>query len=111
MSKFLGKIESFFKIKERNSSFSKELIGGLTIFLAMLYILPVNAGMLSETGMPFAAVFAATAISAGIASILMGVVANYPIGLASGMGVNAFFTYTAVFSLGFSWEEALAAVF
>lgn len=110
MKGFVEKIESFFKVKERGSTISRELIGGLTIFLAMVYILPVNAGMLSETGMPFAAVFAATAISAGIASILMGVLANYPIGLASGMGVNAFFTYTVCFSLGFSWEEALAAV-
>src|SRR5690554_1538640 len=110
MSKFLEKIDSFFKIKERGSTFSRELLGGLTVFLAMLYILPVNAGMLSETGMPFAAVFAATAIAAGVSSILMGLVANYPIGLASGMGVNAFFTYTVTMSLGFSWEEALAAV-
>ncbi len=110
MSKFLEKIDSFFKIKERGSTFSRELLGGLTVFLAMLYILPVNAGMLSETGMPFAAVFAATAIAAGVSSILMGLVANYPIGLASGMGVNAFFTYTVSMSLGFGWEEALAAV-
>ena len=110
MNNLKNKIESFFKIKERGSSISKEIIGGVTIFLAMLYILPVNAGMLAETGMPMAAVFAATAISAGIATILMGLLANYPIGLASGMGVNAFFTYTVVFGLGFSWEEALAAV-
>ncbi|WP_035345364.1 NCS2 family permease [Haploplasma modicum] len=110
MNNLKNKIESFFKIKERGSSISKEIIGGVTIFLAMLYILPVNAGMLAETGMPIAAVFAATAISAGIATILMGLLANYPIGLASGMGVNAFFTYTVVLGLGFSWEEALAAV-
>lgn len=114
MSNFLGKVSSFFKIKERGSSFSKEILGGITIFLAMIYILPVNAGMLagSENAplMPFAAVFAATAIAAGIASILMGLYANYPIGLASGMGVNAFFTYTVCYGLKFSWEEALAAV-
>lgn len=110
MKGFVEKVESFFKIKERGSSISRELIGGLTIFLAMVYILPVNAGMLSKTGMPFAAVFAATALAAGIASILMGLLANYPIGLASGMGVNAFFTYTVCFTLGFPWEEALAAV-
>ncbi len=110
MKGFLGKVDSFFKISERGSSFTKELLGGLTIFLAMLYILPVNAGMLSETGMSFAAVFAATAITAGLTSILMGLYANYPIALASGMGVNAFFTYTVCFGLGFSWQEALAAV-
>ncbi len=107
---FLAKIDSFFKVKERGSTLSKELIGGVTIFLAMLYILPVNAGILSDAGMSFSAVFAATAIAAGIASILMGLYANYPIGLASGMGVNAFFTYTVCFGIGLSWQEALAAV-
>ena len=103
-------LNSFFKIEERGSTITKEVLGGLTIFLAMVYVLPVNAGMLSETGMSFAAVFAATAIAAAVASIVMGAFANYPIGLASGMGVNAFFTYTVVFGLGFSWQEALAAV-
>lgn len=76
----------------------------------MLYILPVNAGMLSETGMSYAAVFSATAIAAALATIFMGLYAKYPVALASGMGLNAFFTYTVVFGLGFSWQEALAAV-
>ena len=76
----------------------------------MVYILPVNAGMLSATGMSFAAVFAATALASAIASIIMGAYAKYPVGLASGMGINAFFTYTIVFTLGFTWQEALAAV-
>jgi adenine/guanine/hypoxanthine permease len=110
LKKILLKVENFFKIKERGSSISRELIGGLTIFLAMVYVLPVNADMLSQTGMSFAAVFAATAIAAAVASLIMGLYANYPVGLASGMGVNAFFTYTVVFGLGFAWEEALAAV-
>jgi AGZA family xanthine/uracil permease-like MFS transporter len=110
VNKFQEGLNKYFKISERGSTISKELIGGLTIFLAMVYVLPVNAGMLSQTGMSFAAVFAATAIAAAIASIIMGLYANYPVGLASGMGVNAFFTYTVVFGLGFSWEEALAAV-
>ncbi len=104
-------LNSFFKIEERGSTISKELLGGLTIFLAMVYVLPVNAGMLEYTGMSFAAVFAATAIAAALASLIMGLYANYPIGLASGMGVNAFFTFTVVFGLGFTWQEALAAVF
>lgn len=104
-------LNSFFKIEERGSSLSKELLGGLTIFLAMVYILPVNSQMLSETGMDKLAVFAATAIAAGVASLIMGLFANYPIGLASGMGVNAFFTYTVCgYALGFTWQEALAAV-
>ncbi|MFW5794260.1 MAG: NCS2 family permease [Bacillota bacterium] len=111
MKDFVLKVKSFFKIEERGSTFTKELLGGLTIFLAMVYILPVNSAILEEAGMSFAAVFAATAIAAAIASLIMGIFANYPIGLASGMGVNAFFTYTVVLSLGFPWEEALAAVF
>lgn len=110
MKDFASKIDSFFKISERGSTITKELLGGLTIFLAMVYVLPVNAGMLSITGMSFAAVFAATAIAAAVASLMMGLYANYPIGLASGMGVNAFFTFTVVLTLGFPWEEALAAV-
>lgn len=110
MKGFVSKLDSFFKISERGSSLSKELLGGVTIFLAMVYILPVNAGLLSQTGMSFGAVFAATAIAAAVASLIMGLLANYPIGLASGMGVNAFFTFTVVFGLGIPWQEALAAV-
>lgn len=111
MKNFALKVKKFFKIEERGTTITKEVLGGLTIFLAMVYVLPVNATVLGATGMNFAAVFAATAISAAVASLLMGLFANYPIGLASGMGVNAFFTYTVVLTLGFSWEEALAAVF
>lgn len=110
MKGFALQVKKFFKIEERGSTITKELIGGLTIFLAMVYVLPVNASILEEAGMSFAAVFAATAIAAAIASLVMGLFANYPIGLASGMGVNAFFTYTVVLTLGFPWEEALAAV-
>ncbi|MGE4571551.1 MAG: NCS2 family permease [Candidatus Izemoplasmatales bacterium] len=112
MDKVKKGLNSFFKIEERGSTITKELLGGLTIFLAMVYILPVNAGILSTgTGLTFGSVFAATAIAAGVASILMGLLANYPIALASGMGVNAFFTYTVVLTLGFSAYEALAATF
>ena len=110
MKKFQESLDKFFKISQRGSTITKELIGGLTIFLAMVYILPVNGGILSATGMDFAAVFAATAIAAAIASLIMGLYANYPVGLASGMGVNAFFTYVVVKELQFTWEEALAAV-
>ncbi len=106
----MEKIKKFFKLDERNTTISKELMGGLITFLAMVYVLPVNAGMLQATGMSFGAVFAATAIAAAIASIIMGLYANAPVGLASGMGVNAFFTYTVVLTLGFTWQEALAAV-
>lgn len=110
MKDFASSIKRYFKIEERGSTISKEVLGGLTIFLAMVYILPVNSYILNGTGMPLGAVFAATAIAAAVASILMGLFANYPIGLASGMGLNAFFTYTVVGTLGFTWQEGLAAV-
>ena len=110
VKKIAAGLNRYFKIEERGSTISKELIGGLTIFLAMVYVLPVNGGMLADAGMDFAAVFAATAIAAAIASLVMGLYANYPVGLASGMGVNAFFTWVVVRQLLFTWEEALAAV-
>jgi len=108
---FLGKIDKFFKISERGSTIGRELMGGLVIFLAMIYILPVNAGILSITGMGYAAVFVATALAAGIATILMGLIANYTIGLAAGMGLNALMAFTVCGGLGFSWQECLACVF
>ncbi len=104
-------LEKQFKLKEKNTNVRTELIAGLTTFLAMAYILAVNPGMLSETGMNYQSVFLATAISAGISSIVMGLLANYPVVLAPGMGVNALFTYTLCGAMGFSWQAALAAVF
>ncbi len=104
-------IIKFFKIKERGSTIKTEILAGLTTFLAMAYILPVNSGMLSETGMPIAGVFFATVIASMLAAFIMGWIANYPVALAPGMGINAFFTYTVVFGYGLSWEAALAAVF
>ena len=103
--------DKFFRITEKGSTVKTELLAGLTTFLTMAYILAVNPGIMSEAGMPFAGAFLATAIAAGFASILMGVYANYPVALASGMGLNAFFTYTVVFGYGLSWQAALAAVF
>lgn len=107
----MEKIESFFKIRERGSSVKTEVLAGLTTFLAMAYILPVNSAMLSQTGMPFGGVFLATALSALIATLIMGLFANYPVALAPGMGINAFFTFTVVFTYGLSYQAALAAVF
>jgi len=107
----LEKILKFFKVEERGSSLKTELLAGLTTFLAMAYILPVNADLLSKTGMPFAGVFLATALSAAIATLMMGLLANYPVALAPGMGINAFFTFTVVFGYGLSYQAALAAVF
>jgi len=103
-------ILSFFKIEERGSTLKTELLAGLTTFLAMAYILPVNSSMLGQTGMPVAGVFFATVMASMIAAIIMGWVANYPVALAPGMGINAFFTYTVVFAYGLSWEAALGAV-
>lgn len=104
-------LEKRFKLKEHNTSVKTEIIAGITTFLTMAYILGVNPGMLSATGMDFQSVFLATAISAGLASIIMGIVANFPVALAPGMGVNAFFTYTVCMTYGYTWQEALAAVF
>ena len=94
-------LEKLFKLKEKNTRVKTEIIAGLTTFLAMAYILGVNPAILGASGMDEHSVFMATAISAGIASIVMGVVANYPVALAAGMGVNALFTYTVCFSMQF----------
>lgn len=104
-------LEKLFKLHDNKTSIKTEVIAGLTTFLAMAYILAVNPGMLSQTGMNEQGVFLATAISSGIACLLMGILANYPVALAPGMGVNAFFTYTVCLTYGFSWQAALAAVF
>lgn len=103
-------MEKFFKIRENGSTVGREIIGGVTTFLAMAYILAVNPGILSEAGMEFGRVFTATAVSAVIATLLMAFLANLPVALAPGLGLNAFFTYTVVLSMGCSWQFALTAV-
>lgn len=102
--------EKLFDLKKHGTDVKTELVAGLTTFLAMAYILAVNPGMLGATGMSVQSVFLATAIASGLASIMMGLVANYPVALAPGMGVNAFFTYTVCMGYGYSWQAALAAV-
>lgn len=104
-------LNKFFKLKENNTDIKTEVIAGITTFLAMSYILGVNPGMLSQTGMSLEGVFIATALASGIACIIMGILANYPVGLSAGMGLNAIFTYTIVLDMGLSWNAALAAVF
>ncbi len=104
-------MDKFFKITERKSSVRTEILAGITTFLTMAYILAVNPGILSETGMEFGRVFTATALSGAIATLVMGLLANLPFALAPGMGLNAFLTYTVVLTMGKSWEFALAAVF
>lgn len=103
-------METLFKIKERGSTVSREIIGGITTFLAMAYILALNPNILSESGMQWGSVFTATAVSAAIATLVMGFLANLPVALAPGLGLNAFFTYTVVLGMGCSWQLALTAV-
>ena len=103
-------LEKIFKLKEKGTTVKTEVIAGITTFLAMAYILAVNPNMLSETGLSYDGVFLATALSSGIATLIRGLLANYPVALAPGMGVNALFTYTLVFSMGYSPAAALAAV-
>lgn len=104
-------LEKLFHLKDKKTNVRTEIIAGLTTFLAMAYILAVNPSILGESGMDTHAVFMATALSAGVASILMGVLANFPVALAPGMGVNALFTYTVVLGMGYSWQAALCSVF
>ncbi len=103
-------MEKFFKVKERGSSVRNEVIGGITTFLAMAYILAVNPNYLSAAGIPIGAAFSATAISAAIATLCMAFFANYPVALASGMGLNAFFAFTVCGSMGYSYKIALTAI-
>lgn len=104
-------LDKFFRLSEHNTNVRIELLAGLTTFLAMVYITVVNPAILSEAGMDFGAVFVATCIAAAFGSIAMGILGNYPIAMAPGMGQNAFFTYSIVLGLGHSWQTALGAVF
>lgn len=104
-------LEKKFELKEHNTNVKTEVLAGITTFMTMAYILVVNANILGDAGMDKGAVFVATAIAAFIGSMIMGLLANYPIGLAPGMGLNAFFTYTVVIAMGHTWQFALCAVF
>ncbi len=104
-------LESFFKLSERKSTLRTEIMAGITTFMTMAYILAVNPSILSAAGMDTHSVLAATAISAAIGSLVMGILANLPIALAPGMGLNAFFAFTVVIGMGYSWQFALTAVF
>jgi AGZA family xanthine/uracil permease-like MFS transporter len=105
---FLDKI---FKLTEHRTNVRTELLAGLTTFLTMAYILFLNPSILADAGMPRDAVFVATCLAAAFGSLVMGLYANYPIALAPGMGLNAYFAYTLVKSMGISWQIALGAVF
>jgi AGZA family xanthine/uracil permease-like MFS transporter len=104
-------LEQFFKLKENGTDVRTELIAGLTTFLTMAYIIFVNPSILGDAGMPKDAVFVATCLAAATGSLIMGLYANYPIAMAPGMGLNAYFAYVVVKGMGLSWEVALGAVF
>lgn len=107
----LKAIDQYFGVSAHNSSFRKEITGGVTTFLAMAYITVVNPSILSAAGMDFGAVFVATCLAAALGTAVMGLYANYPVAQAPGMGQNAFFAFGIVLGMGHSWQAALGAVF
>ena len=104
-------LEKIFKLESNNTSIGKEVLAGVTTFVTMAYIIFVNPQMMADSGMDLGASFVGTCLAASLACIIMGVYSNWPVSLAPGMGLNAFFTYTVVGEMGYSWEVALGAVF
>ena len=104
-------LEKIFNLKTNNTSLKREILAGITTFVTMSYIIFVNPQMMAESGMDYGASFVGTCIAASLACFFMGLYANWPVGLAPGMGLNAFFTYTVVGGMGYPWEIALGAVF
>ena len=104
-------LEKLFHLEENHTDVRTEVMAGITTFMTMAYILAVNPSILSASGMDSGAVFTATALASAIATLLMAALSNYPFVLAPGMGLNAYFAYTVVLSMGYTWEMALAAVF
>lgn len=104
-------LERLFKLDEHNTNARTEILAGITTFLTMSYIIFVNPAILSTTGMDHSAVFVATCLAAALGTLIMAFVANWPIGMAPGMGLNAFFAFTVVGAMGFTWQQALGAVF
>jgi AGZA family xanthine/uracil permease-like MFS transporter len=104
-------LEKFFKLKEHRTDVRTELLAGLTTFLTMAYIIFVNPSILGDAGMPKDSVFVATCLIAAFGTLVMGLYANYPIALAPGMGLNAYFSYVVVLGMGYTWQVALGAVF
>jgi AGZA family xanthine/uracil permease-like MFS transporter len=107
----MDSIKRYFGFEAAGTNLRTEVLAGLTTFLTMAYIIFVNPAILGDAGMPKDAVFVATCIVAALASLIMGLYANYPIALAPGMGLNAYFAYTVVKGMGFTWQAALGAVF
>ncbi len=103
-------LSNFFKLAENNTDINRELMAGLTTFITMAYIIFVNPQLMASSGMEQGASFVGTCLAAALACLVMGIFANWPVGLAPGMGLNAFFTYTVVGEMGYSWQVALGAV-
>ena len=103
-------LERFFKLQENNTTVRKEIYSGTITFLAVAYILAVNPGILGSTGMPRGGLFLVTALAAFIGTLTMALLANSPLALAPAMGLNAFFAYSVVNNMGYSWQLALAAI-
>ncbi|OWY31352.1 NCS2 family permease [Herbaspirillum robiniae] len=106
----MNALDKFFKLSENGTTVRTELLAGLTTFLTMAYIIFVNPSILGDAGMPKDSVFVATCVAAAVGTLIMGLYANYPIGLAPGMGLNAYFAYAVVKGMGFPWQAALGAV-
>lgn len=104
-------LKKYFQFEERNTNYSTEIIAGLTTFLTMAYIIILNPSVLSKTGMDFDGVFVATIVASVVGCLIMGVFANYPIAIAPGLAMNAYFAFVVVISMGIPWQEALGAVF
>jgi len=104
-------VEKAFHVRERGSTVGREVLGGITTFMALSYIIFVQPAMMAEAGIPLGGAFIATCVASAIACVLMALTANYPIALAPAMGHNAYFTYIVVLTLGFTWQQGLAAVF
>ena len=108
---FESTLDNYFGLSANRTDVRTEVIAGVTTFLTMAYIIFVNPAILAKAGMDQGAVFVATCLAAAISSLIMGLYANYPIALAPGMGLNAFFAFTLVLTYKYSWQQALAAVF
>ncbi len=104
-------LEKLFKLSENHTNVKTEVLAGITTFMTMAYILAVNPGILAAAGMDQGAVFTATALASLVGTLCMAFFANYPFALAPGMGLNAYFAYTVVLGMGYSWQTALTAVF
>ena len=104
-------LDNFFKTKSHSTDIQTEIVAGITTFITMAYIIFVNPQMMAQTGMDHGAIFVGTCLAAAVACLFMGLFANWPVGLAPGMGLNAFFTYTVVGEMRYAWETALGAVF